>query len=265
MTADGGVALSTFDLNCDMGESLGNWVMGSDEEIMPLITTANVACGFHGGDPVTMAQTVAPGASATAWRSARTPGYPDLLGFGRRRDGADGRGRRGVRDLPGRRAAGLPRRGGHARCTTSSRTARSSRSCATSSRGRCGREGRSPRSATSAALLAGARRRASRSATPSSPRASRSSRRSTLTSRYAPDGRLVDRAPQAGGRPGVRRRAGHASSSRDGTVSANGRLARISFAGRAQRVRARRRGQRGGGGPGRGRRRRGAPGASSRR
>jgi 5-oxoprolinase (ATP-hydrolysing) subunit A len=84
MTADGGVALSTFDVNCDMGESLGNWVMGSDEEIMPHITTANVACGYHGGDPVTMERTVAL-AQRHGVAVGAHPGFPDLLGFGRRR------------------------------------------------------------------------------------------------------------------------------------------------------------------------------------
>ena len=67
-----------------MGESLGNWVMGADEEIMPHITTANVACGFHGGDPVTMGETVAL-AQRHGVAVGAHPGYPDLLGFGRRR------------------------------------------------------------------------------------------------------------------------------------------------------------------------------------
>ena len=48
----------TFDINIDCGESLGNWVMGADDKLMPLVTTANVACGFHAGDPITMQQTV---------------------------------------------------------------------------------------------------------------------------------------------------------------------------------------------------------------
>jgi UPF0271 protein len=79
-----GTHTATFDINCDMGESLGNWVMGSDEEIMPHITTANVACGFHGGDPVTMQTTVALAARHGVAVGAH-PGFPDLLGFGRRR------------------------------------------------------------------------------------------------------------------------------------------------------------------------------------
>jgi UPF0271 protein len=75
---------ATFDVNCDMGESLGNWVMGADEAMMPLITTANVACGFHGGDPLTMQHTVRLAAQHGVVVGAH-PGFPDLLGFGRRR------------------------------------------------------------------------------------------------------------------------------------------------------------------------------------
>ena len=43
-----------IDLNCDMGESFGAWKMGNDEEILPYVSSANIACGFHGGDPATM-------------------------------------------------------------------------------------------------------------------------------------------------------------------------------------------------------------------
>jgi UPF0271 protein len=75
---------ATFDVNCDMGESLGNWVMGADEAIMPFVTTANVACGFHGGDPLTMEKTVRLAAEHGVVVGAH-PGFPDLLGFGRRR------------------------------------------------------------------------------------------------------------------------------------------------------------------------------------
>ena len=64
-----------IDLNCDMGESYGRWTLGADEEIMPHITSANVACGFHGGDPHVMRKTVAL-ALRTAWRSARIPRCP---------------------------------------------------------------------------------------------------------------------------------------------------------------------------------------------
>ncbi|CAN5751490.1 5-oxoprolinase subunit PxpA [soil metagenome] len=72
-----------IDLNADVGESYGAWVMGADAELMPLITSANVACGAHAGDPLTMVRTV-----ALAQRHGVTvgahPGYPDRDGFGRR-------------------------------------------------------------------------------------------------------------------------------------------------------------------------------------
>ena len=49
----------SIDLNCDMGESFGPWVMGHDEQVIPWVTSVNIACGFHAGDPGTMRQTVA--------------------------------------------------------------------------------------------------------------------------------------------------------------------------------------------------------------
>jgi 5-oxoprolinase (ATP-hydrolysing) subunit A len=72
-----------IDLNSDVGESFGAWTMGHDEVLMPALTSANIACGFHAGDPGVMRQTI---------RLARThgvavgahPGFPDLGGFGRR-------------------------------------------------------------------------------------------------------------------------------------------------------------------------------------
>ena len=72
-----------MDINCDMGESFGNWSMGDDAGMMPFITTANVACGFHASDPVTMLSTVK---LAKGYQIAigAHPGLPDLLGFGRR-------------------------------------------------------------------------------------------------------------------------------------------------------------------------------------
>jgi UPF0271 protein len=73
----------TIDINCDLGESFGNWRMGNDEGIMPLVTTANIACGFHGGDPLVMARTAAL-AREHGIAAGSHPGYPDLLGFGRR-------------------------------------------------------------------------------------------------------------------------------------------------------------------------------------
>ncbi len=70
-------------LNCDMGESFGPWRMGMDEEVMPLVDMANVACGFHAADPVTMTRTVLL-AKQTDTRIGAHPSYPDLVGFGRR-------------------------------------------------------------------------------------------------------------------------------------------------------------------------------------
>lgn len=74
----------TIDINCDCGESFGNWVLGADEALMPLMTTANVACGFHAGDPVVMQRTVA-AARQNGVAVGAHPGLPDLAGFGRRR------------------------------------------------------------------------------------------------------------------------------------------------------------------------------------
>ena len=76
------MALS-IDLNCDMGESFGPWVMGNDTEVLPLVTSANIACGFHAGDPSTMRKTVAAALSNGVALGAH-PGLPDLGGFGRR-------------------------------------------------------------------------------------------------------------------------------------------------------------------------------------
>ncbi len=76
------MALS-IDLNCDMGESFGPWAMGNDTEVLPLITSANIACGFHAGDPATMRKTVAAALSHGVSLGAH-PGLPDLVGFGRR-------------------------------------------------------------------------------------------------------------------------------------------------------------------------------------
>jgi UPF0271 protein len=74
---------AAVDLNCDMGESFGAWTLGQDAEIMPLITSANVACGFHAGDPGVMRQTVRR-ALAHGVAIGAHPGLPDLVGFGRR-------------------------------------------------------------------------------------------------------------------------------------------------------------------------------------
>ena len=72
-----------IDLNCDLGESFGNYTLGMDREVIPLITSANVACGFHASDPNTMADAVSMAKDGGTEVGAH-PGYPDLLGFGRR-------------------------------------------------------------------------------------------------------------------------------------------------------------------------------------
>lgn len=70
-------------LNCDLGESFGAWKMGMDTEVMPLIDQANIACGFHASDPLTMARTVRLACEQGVQIGAH-PAYPDLVGFGRR-------------------------------------------------------------------------------------------------------------------------------------------------------------------------------------
>lgn len=71
------------DLNCDMGESFGAYTIGADEAVMPLISSANIACGFHAGDPLVMRQTVRL-AKAHGVSIGAHPGLRDLAGFGRR-------------------------------------------------------------------------------------------------------------------------------------------------------------------------------------
>ncbi|HLR78721.1 MAG TPA: 5-oxoprolinase subunit PxpA [Burkholderiaceae bacterium] len=73
----------TIDLNCDMGESFGAWTMGNDAAVLPYVTSANIACGFHAGDPGTMRQTVKAALEHGVAIGAH-PGLPDLVGFGRR-------------------------------------------------------------------------------------------------------------------------------------------------------------------------------------
>jgi 5-oxoprolinase (ATP-hydrolysing) subunit A len=70
-------------LNCDMGESFGPWQMGMDEHAMPLVDMANIACGFHAAEPLTMTRTVRL-AKQHRTRIGAHPSYPDLAGFGRR-------------------------------------------------------------------------------------------------------------------------------------------------------------------------------------
>ncbi len=75
--------MRAIDINADLGESFGNWPMGNDEVLIPLLTSANVACGFHASDPTTMLQTVQIAKENDVAVGAH-PGLPDLLGFGRR-------------------------------------------------------------------------------------------------------------------------------------------------------------------------------------
>jgi 5-oxoprolinase (ATP-hydrolysing) subunit A len=73
----------TIDLNCDMGESFGAYTIGADEEVLRSISSANVACGFHGGDPGVMRRTIRMARERGVAVGAH-PGFPDLAGFGRR-------------------------------------------------------------------------------------------------------------------------------------------------------------------------------------
>ncbi|MGH8144795.1 MAG: LamB/YcsF family protein [Rhodanobacteraceae bacterium] len=75
--------MNTIDLNADLGESFGAWRMGDDAGVMPWITSANVACGFHAGDPVTIRRTLALCIEHGVAIGAH-PSLPDLQGFGRR-------------------------------------------------------------------------------------------------------------------------------------------------------------------------------------
>jgi len=74
----------TIDINCDMGESFGNFHIGSDAAIMPFITSANIACGFHGGDAYHIEKTIESALKHGVQIGAH-PSYPDLQGFGRRK------------------------------------------------------------------------------------------------------------------------------------------------------------------------------------
>ena len=76
--------ITRIDLNADMGESFGPWPMGADAALLKVITSANIACGFHAGDPDVMAQAMALAVENKVGIGAH-PGLPDLQGFGRRR------------------------------------------------------------------------------------------------------------------------------------------------------------------------------------
>lgn len=75
--------LQTINLNADLGESFGAWKMGNDSDLLKIIGSANIACGFHAGDPTVMQDTVRL-AIANGVSIGAHPSYPDLQGFGRR-------------------------------------------------------------------------------------------------------------------------------------------------------------------------------------
>ena len=75
--------MNKIDLNCDLGESFGAYKIGLDSEVIPFISSANVACGYHASDPVVMSKTVKMCKEYGVHIGAH-PGFPDLLGFGRR-------------------------------------------------------------------------------------------------------------------------------------------------------------------------------------
>jgi UPF0271 protein len=75
--------MDVIDLNCDMGESFGAWTMGSDAEMLKIVSSANVACGFHGGDPLVMFETVTRARENRVGIGAH-PSFFDIWGFGRR-------------------------------------------------------------------------------------------------------------------------------------------------------------------------------------
>jgi UPF0271 protein len=77
------MTMPQIDLNADLGESFGPWQMGHDQALMASITSANVACGFHAGDPSVLRETVRLAAAHGVAIGAH-PGFPDLVGFGRR-------------------------------------------------------------------------------------------------------------------------------------------------------------------------------------
>ena len=75
--------MPSIDLNCDLGESFGAYTIGNDEGVLPFITSANIACGYHAGDPAVMHRSVAL-CKRYGVQVGAHPGLPDLAGFGRR-------------------------------------------------------------------------------------------------------------------------------------------------------------------------------------
>ena len=77
------MSVNKIDLNSDVGESFGNYKLGMDDDVIPLISSANIACGFHAGDPAVMRRTITIARENEVSIGAH-PGFPDLIGFGRR-------------------------------------------------------------------------------------------------------------------------------------------------------------------------------------
>ncbi len=76
--------MTSIDINCDLGESFGQFIMGNDDAIFPHISSCNIACGFHGGDPFHIEKTIKKALHYKVQIGAH-PSYPDLAGFGRRK------------------------------------------------------------------------------------------------------------------------------------------------------------------------------------
>jgi UPF0271 protein len=76
--------MTSIDINCDLGESFGQFIMGNDDAVFPYISSCNIACGFHGGDPMHMENTIKKALKHNVQIGAH-PSYPDLAGFGRRK------------------------------------------------------------------------------------------------------------------------------------------------------------------------------------
>jgi UPF0271 protein len=76
--------MKTIDINCDMGESYGRWILGDDKGLMPYVTSVNVAAGYHGGDPATIRKAIEYAVEYGLQVGAHVA-FPDLMGFGRRR------------------------------------------------------------------------------------------------------------------------------------------------------------------------------------
>ena len=75
--------MNTIDINSDLGESFGQWHMGDDARMLTVVSSANIACGFHAGDPAGMRATLKAAAANQVCCGAHV-GYPDIQGFGRR-------------------------------------------------------------------------------------------------------------------------------------------------------------------------------------